>query len=189
MSSPAAESVKVTSSCKRWKFLGLVATTLLGISVFLHARSWRTWDEVTPSLRLMDKEDEEGEGPFRDYYAPGITMAFIGTTDVVPEGWLLCDGKRLNTADYPRLYDEIGQYFSVEANPEGTFRLPDYRGMFVGLMGDVHWNANLGDPTKLGARNYFETRAKSEVRPEKVEGNVPEEFLRCVQIRWLVRAR
>jgi microcystin-dependent protein len=60
----------------------------------------------------------------------GTILAFGGTPDKVPSGYLLCDGSALVVNDFQALYNAIG--FSWGGNPEnGTFFLPDLRGIFI----------------------------------------------------------
>ncbi|MBN2533344.1 MAG: tail fiber protein [Spirochaetales bacterium] len=59
----------------------------------------------------------------------GTIMPFGGTSDKVPEGWLLCDGTAYAVSEYSELYNVIGTNFgSVNA---GIFNVPDLRGMFL----------------------------------------------------------
>lgn len=60
----------------------------------------------------------------------GVIMPFAGT--IVPEGYLLCDGSEVKTADYPGLYGVIGYTYKSATLLSGaaTFSLPDLRGRF-----------------------------------------------------------
>ena len=49
-------------------------------------------------------------------------------TQVVPAGWLLCDGTAYSKSVYADLYQCIGDQFGASAT---TFNVPDLRGMFV----------------------------------------------------------
>jgi microcystin-dependent protein len=57
-------------------------------------------------------------------------MPYAGT--VVPDGYLLCDGSEVKTADYPTLYGCIGYTYKNPTLLQGaaTFALPDLRGRF-----------------------------------------------------------
>jgi len=58
----------------------------------------------------------------------GTIVAFGGTVDRVPEGWLPCDGRVLTRAMYSGLFDAIG----TAHGGDGTrFNLPDLRGRFL----------------------------------------------------------
>ncbi|WP_289740919.1 tail fiber protein [Muribaculum intestinale] len=67
----------------------------------------------------------------------GVVQMWAGAT--VPEGYLLCNGQELRAADYPELYQALGNTFNTAASasgtryttPSGYFRLPDLRGRFV----------------------------------------------------------
>jgi len=60
----------------------------------------------------------------------GVIMPYAGTT--VPDGYLLCDGSEVKTADYPALYGVIGYTYKSATLLQGaaTFALPDLRGRF-----------------------------------------------------------
>jgi microcystin-dependent protein len=60
----------------------------------------------------------------------GVIMPFAGT--IIPEGYLLCDGSEVKTADYPGLYGVIGYTYKSATLLSGaaTFSLPDLRGRF-----------------------------------------------------------
>jgi hypothetical protein len=64
-----------------------------------------------------------------DALAPaGSIIAFAGPAGNVPDGWLLCDGRPLPVAGFPRLHAAIGNSWG---SSEGHFHLPDLRGMFL----------------------------------------------------------
>lgn len=48
-------------------------------------------------------------------------------SDNIPYGWLLCDGRALQQADYPDLYAELGVIYNLPTDSNDVFRLPDYR--------------------------------------------------------------
>lgn len=52
-------------------------------------------------------------------------------SDNIPYGWLLCDGRALQRADYPDLYAELGVLYNLPTDPSDVFRVPDYRGEFL----------------------------------------------------------
>jgi microcystin-dependent protein len=49
------------------------------------------------------------------------------------EGWLLCDGRFLGVSQYPLLFGALGYRYGqgTDANAQNTFRIPDYRGLFL----------------------------------------------------------
>lgn len=66
---------------------------------------------------------------------PGMMAPFAGTSDKIPEGWLLCDGREFETTQYPELYEAIGQSWGGRQETAGEvtvdyFNIPDMRGMF-----------------------------------------------------------
>lgn len=74
----------------------------------------------------------------------GSIVAMAGQAQ--PVGYLLCDGRLLNKADYPELYDVLKNTYGGTAN--STFNLPDLRGQF--LRG---WSAdNTANDPDQGAR-------------------------------------
>ena len=86
---------------------------------------------------------------------PGSIMAFGGS--VVPDGWLLCDGRPLTNAMFPRLYAAISTNWGNGTldsngnpenpdNPDTGFNLPDLRGMFLRGVNGSLTNVNWWDP-------------------------------------------
>ncbi|VGO12915.1 hypothetical protein PDESU_01469 [Pontiella desulfatans] len=62
----------------------------------------------------------------------GSVTAFAGTTNNIPDGWLLCDGSELSSSNYPSLYAAIGIAWGDGSNGVGTdFNVPDMRGQFL----------------------------------------------------------
>jgi microcystin-dependent protein len=49
------------------------------------------------------------------------------TVALEARGWMLCDGRTLQRADYPELFDVLGYLYGGSGE---TFSLPDYRGAF-----------------------------------------------------------
>lgn len=45
------------------------------------------------------------------------------------QGWMVCDGRKLEVSRFPRLYAVLGSLYGPAA--KGTFKLPDYRGAFL----------------------------------------------------------
>jgi hypothetical protein len=60
---------------------------------------------------------------------PGVVVAFGG--DIIPAGWLLCDGAVLDRTNplYTPLFNAIGTAHGGDGSP--NFRIPDYRGLFL----------------------------------------------------------
>ena len=58
---------------------------------------------------LVLKSDLETDTDTSFYAIPGMVTLFAG--DVVPEGWLHCDGSQFLESDYPLLYEALGSLF------------------------------------------------------------------------------
>lgn len=60
-------------------------------------------------------------------YLPGDIVMI--NSDIIPDGWLPCDGQTLSTSDYPELYAVLGEYYWVGPLPGlfpySSFMLPD----------------------------------------------------------------
>jgi microcystin-dependent protein len=54
----------------------------------------------------------------------------IWPLDVVPDGWLECDGSAISRITYNYLYSNIGETFGI-GDGYTTFNVPDLRGLFV----------------------------------------------------------
>lgn len=78
-------------------------------------------------------------------FPAGAIIPFGGTTDRIPEGWLLCDGSAISRADYPDLFAAIGTNWG--APDEMYFNVPDLRGVFLrGANGEA--SDNFSDPNR-----------------------------------------
>ena len=69
-------------------------------------------------------------GQFRDLLVPaGTVILFAGTT--LPLRYILCDGRRVLKADYPKLWNAIGHTWALPTDTAAMkvdyFRLPDLR--------------------------------------------------------------
>ncbi|MCP4136932.1 MAG: hypothetical protein GY754_38550 [bacterium] len=60
----------------------------------------------------------------------GTINPFAGSTDKVPDQWLLCDGRAVSRSDYSTLYDVVGTSWGT-GDGSTTFNLPDLRGRFL----------------------------------------------------------
>jgi len=87
----------------------------------------------------------------------GAVIAFAGpvsaSTDPSPPGgssvedlgWMVCDGRELQTAIYPQLFVVLRYLYGGSGN---SFRLPDYRGYFLrGLDGGAGRDGDAGQRT------------------------------------------
>lgn len=59
----------------------------------------------------------------------GVVEAFAA--DVVPAGWVKCNGASLLRTDFPNLFAKIGTTFGQGNSPGDTFQVPDLREEFV----------------------------------------------------------
>lgn len=102
--------------------------------------TWGTEGENPTSLYLyVDLEHKEL------YYFNGTTFVSYGggsggaggdtlpigailpfSSDTIPNGWLLCDGRIVEQADYPELFEVIGTTYGYYSRTD--FKLPDLRG-------------------------------------------------------------
>jgi microcystin-dependent protein len=87
---------------------------------------------------------------------PGSIMAFGGSTNAIPSGWLLCDGRAVRSSEFARLFQTIGTAWGTGINDEDEttdFNLPDLRGRFLrGVNGGAGLdpNANTRLPNTAG---------------------------------------
>ena len=75
----------------------------------------------------------------------GTVFAFAGST--APSGWLVCDGTAHSQTTYFALFSALGTTYNNQINPTtnaaypnpaaGTFRVPDYRGIFLRSSGQA----------------------------------------------------
>lgn len=81
----------------------------------------------------LDKADAIRNAPIdklfssREFTPPGTIVAFGGVR--APDGWLLCDGRRVSKNDYSRLWSAVESTWGPA--DEATFTVPDLRGMFL----------------------------------------------------------
>lgn len=80
----------------------------------------------------MKYQDENGE--FKDIIVKAsdtLPIGFIGLnpSDIVPYGWLECNGQQVLRADYPDLFKVIGTTYNVSNDlDDDKFRLPNFQG-------------------------------------------------------------
>jgi Microcystin-dependent protein len=78
----------------------------------------------------------------------GFPKTWAGYLNKLPDGFVLCDGRALNIADYPALYDKLGTLHNTVGGvttPEGQFRIPDLRHRFI-----VGYDASDDDYNAIG---------------------------------------
>lgn len=81
----------------------------------------------------------------------GTVVAFAGSADSVPEGWMLCDGAAVDRIAYEDLFSVID---TLHGHGDGatTFNLPDYRGRFLrGVDGAAGRDPNSGSRSAMSA--------------------------------------
>jgi microcystin-dependent protein len=76
----------------------------------------------------------------------GSIMPFAG--NIIPNGYLLCDGSEVERTRFPELFDVIGNIYGVPIVGVNTFRLPDLRGRFP--LGRDNMDNGRTVPTSLG---------------------------------------
>ena len=61
----------------------------------------------------------------------GTIVAYAGKTDTIPDGWMLCDGRDLDSRNkkYSKLFETIGTVWGGDG--ASLFYLPDLRGRFL----------------------------------------------------------
>ncbi len=62
--------------------------------------------------------------------SPGTIVAFAGSTNSLPPGWLICNGDVKDRVQFPALFEALGTIYG-KGNRDGEFKLPDLRGMFL----------------------------------------------------------
>ena len=91
--------------------------------------------EAGSEVMLKAAYDTDGNGRVDDadklaghlpawYAPPGAVIPYAGSS--APDGWLLCDGRTLQSDRYPELYAAIGTTYGQDK--PGSFKLPDLRG-------------------------------------------------------------
>ncbi|WP_336276306.1 phage tail protein [Bartonella sp. CB178] len=71
----------------------------------------------------------------------------------IPSGWLLCDGATYKRADYPQLFEAIGDQWGKDSST--TFKVPDFRGMFL---------RGFDDGRGLDKNRNFATKQKDSIK-------------------------
>ena len=78
--------------------------------------------------RIVELEKRPG-GPAAPPAIPAGTIAAFGG-EVVPEGWLFCDGSAVNRTQHAALFAAIKTSWGA-GDGQTTFHLPDLRGVFL----------------------------------------------------------
>ena len=88
---------------------------------------------------------------------PVGTISMYGNV-TPPPGWLLCNGATVSQTTYASLYGIIGSSFNYGGEGGGTFRLPDFRGVFpkgAGNAGDTTGGISARTAGKDASGNYY----------------------------------
>ena len=91
----------------------------------LAGQDWTPIFGVNSPLGPIPAEKVESQG----MVPAGAIVAFGGQN--IPNGWLLCDGRALNSGTYPRLFAAIGTSWGAGSGGALNFNLPDFRGVFL----------------------------------------------------------
>lgn len=73
-------------------------------------------------------------------------------------GWLLCDGRSIDRAEYSKLFEVIGTSFG--SNDSDTFKLPDCRGRVIGIIGSGTGLTTRTLGTKVGTETHVLTESE-----------------------------
>lgn len=96
----------------------------------------------------------------------GVVVPYAGINS--PDGWIICDGRSLATADYPSLYSAIGYTYGGSGS---NFNIPDLRGRVaagknnMGTQGDANLITTSGagfNGDNLGATGGSQTHRLQE---------------------------
>lgn len=102
---------------------------------------------------------------FEDYIAPliGAIMAFsLDDPSNIPESWLACDGSEIGIANYPLLYNAIGDTWGDALNP-AKFKLPDFTNMVLRGVDNFGFGAANRDDDSIRYEDTDYTVVKNEV--------------------------
>lgn len=100
-----------------------------------------SWDSFTDIRTIKDlmTENRELRAELAGLQPSPLGVVQLWAGAVVPEGYVLCDGRELRVTDYPELAAALGGAFDsavsatgvVYRTGAGCFRVPDLRGRFV----------------------------------------------------------
>ncbi|WP_455475513.1 Bgr_08870 family protein [Bartonella sp. B17] len=86
--------------------------------------TYSTKDEAAAALQEIYDDIQQ---KMKAIFPAGFIATFA--MQKVPSGWLLCDGATYERKDYPQLFEAIGDQWGADS--ETTFKVPDFRGMFL----------------------------------------------------------
>lgn len=90
-------------------------------------------DEVAPRQQILSAPYAVMADRANDHsnvVPAGAIVAFGGPTERIPMGWLLCDGRPVSRAEFPKLFEAVGESWGPGDGNE-SFHLPDLRGQFL----------------------------------------------------------
>lgn len=133
-------------------YVGLPIAILVGSAAVARAAfdpppsEWVAKDNVVSAKNLAQNLNDL-DARVNAASPPGTIVAYGGSSDSIPEGWLLCDGRQLDGSIdvYKPLFEAIGVSFGG-SKADKLFNVPDLRGRF--LRGDTGGTAN--DPDAAG---------------------------------------
>lgn len=80
---------------------------------------------------------------------PDDLIGYLATPEVLPKGWLVCDGSAVRVEDYPDLYALLGDSYG-KGPVDGSFRVPDLRVRAIAMQsvseGPHPWSASVAMP-------------------------------------------
>jgi microcystin-dependent protein len=93
---------------------------------YLRQFPYRVFDEL--SVRVGDMLRRNFDAVLAEANPIGVLKPWAGASgNPIPIGWLLCDGRAVNRAQYQQLFATIGTTYGV-GDGSTTFNLPDLRG-------------------------------------------------------------
>lgn len=133
----------------------------------------------------------------------GLCSPWASVASVMPDNYLLCDGRSIIRADYPELFAVIGTTYGTESAT--TFSLPDMRGRSVvgAGIGDYIKQSITGRMKELIAGTYagFEWIVKTTLHPNSPTASMRKATLNvassdytatrnpCIVMPWIIRFR
>lgn len=113
---------------------------LVGETVSLWMWKAGKWEDTSEYVKKLN-------GEVSRWYAPaGMIAPYAGTS--LPDGWLWCGGDEVGRADYPELFEAIGETYG-QGDGSLTFNLPDLRGRVVAMRGPSNYvGQQVGSDTK-----------------------------------------
>lgn len=95
-----------------------------------------------------------------EHIPPGTMALWAGgagqySASAIPApGWLYCDGRLLNAADYPALYANISTRYNIGGEAAGTFRVPGQGGYMTKGVGSGAVNRNAVNQTGVAPSTH-----------------------------------